>query len=82
MHLLCGSLVHGTGLRELKIGMNGIGPRGAAMLADVLSVNTGIEVLDLYDNGLGDAGVAAFAAKITSTSLKSLELVHCRCYTT
>ena len=79
MQLLCGSLVHGTGLRELRIGMNGIGPRGAAMLADALSANTGIEMVDLYDNGLGDAGAAAFSAKITSSSLRSLESVNCMC---
>jgi Ran GTPase-activating protein (RanGAP) involved in mRNA processing and transport len=63
-----------TTLRHLYVGGNGIGPRGAQALADMLPRHPGLRSLSLAVNHLGDEGVATLTPAVLASSLEDLSL--------
>lgn len=53
-----------SGVRALWLKRNPVGPRGAAVLAELLRREHHLELLDLTNCGLGDAGVEPIAAAL------------------
>ncbi|RUS26925.1 hypothetical protein BC938DRAFT_483929, partial [Jimgerdemannia flammicorona] len=62
-------------LKKLDLKDNNIGEKGASTLAEVLKMNTNIEILDLEDNGIGVKGASTLAKALRiNTSLQTLVL--------
>lgn len=62
-------------LRELHLGGNSLGDRGALILADLIASNNNLEILTCWDNSIKDEGATAIARDLTNnTTLTCLDL--------
>mmetsp|Transcript_24343 Transcript_24343/g.36784 ORF Transcript_24343/g.36784 Transcript_24343/m.36784 type:complete len:504 (-) Transcript_24343:85-1596(-) len=74
--MLWKAIEHTKSLKELNLSCNHIGNIGAASIAQILQINTSIQILYISNTRIGDAGMAliAQALKDSKTQLRQIKL--------